>query len=239
MTPAEVADLLDGQAADDEMAAAAYEIFGRSVFPFEGVFLDPDVTSRGPLSDALREDVLPGSLWMWVPAFCCALRDVGDSLGDGVATSLEAALVEVEPATLALRPGSPPDLDDLGTDLRSVIDYLATPARCGMFLSTSVLEEVGRAVGIPRGFGPRRRILRELLIGASRYEALDAVLASFAAVADRHGRALASSPYVGPGRDEALAPWRSRIAKTGALLAEMRRRTGELSFLKCRPDDEA
>jgi len=219
LSPAAIADLLDGRADDDEVAAAAYELFGRSVFPFAGVFLDPEVSSQQPLADALRSEELPGSLWGWVPAFCCAVDDVGSPLGDQVSSSLRSLLIAVSPGGDGLGPADPPDLDDPATDLRTLIEYLSTPMRCGMFISVSVLERVGRELEVPRGFGPRARVLRQLLLGAARYDKQPAVLGSLLAVAAAHDAALAT--YTEPAAARAVAPWRDRLRHTMHLLSTM------------------
>lgn len=221
MTPAVIADRLEGRADNDEVAAAAYELFGRSVFPFEGVFLDPQVTSRGPLADSLRRPSPPGSLWSWVPSFCAALADLDQPLGAEVEAGLRAVLAAVEPSTEApLFAEDLPDLDDPGTDLRSLIDTLATPARSGLFLSAGVLERLGRTTGVPRGFGPRARLLRQLLMGASRYGKLPDVLGGITAVVRVHRQRLATWA-TNESRAQAVAPWRERLTGTLVLVDAM------------------
>lgn len=200
-----LADLLEGRAADDAVAVEAYSLFGLGVPPFEGVFLDPDVTARRPLAEALRADELPESLGRWVPAFCAALRDLESPLGDAVADRLDELVPAAEQTV-----GDPdaPVLDDAETDLRALVDHLVTPLRCGVFFSRPLLERVARDAGVPRGFGPRARILRQLLMGASRYEELPRVLLILEAVARRHAAALGGA-------------WQARAEATSELLAGM------------------
>ena len=221
MKPEDIADRLEGRADNDEVAAAAYELFGRSVFPFEGVFLDPQVTSQGPLADALRRPDPPGSLWSWVPAFCAALADLDEPLGAEVDAGLRSFLSRISPTSeTELFPESLPDLQDPHTDLRVLIDTLATPARSGLFLSAGVLERLGRTTGVPRGFGPRSRLLRQLLIGASRYEKVQDVLGGISVVIRAHRRRLASWG-TNELRAEAVAPWQERLTGTLALVEAM------------------
>ena len=164
---------------------------------------------------------LPGSLWTWVPSFCCSLRDVGSGMGDEVARSLEAVLAGVEPAGAAPVFGPIPDLEAPSTDLRSLIDYLATPSRCGFFLSASVLEGMGRTLGVPRGFGPRSRLLRQLLMGASRYERMSQLLGAISAVAGHHHGVLEHGLYLEEAPARAVSPWRDRLALSMHLLDSM------------------
>ncbi|MCO4768990.1 MAG: hypothetical protein KDA24_03105 [Deltaproteobacteria bacterium] len=243
MTPVAIADLLEGRADDDEVAAEAYELFGRSVFPYEGVFLDPEVTSRGELAVALRAGALPRSLWTWVPSFCCAVRDLGSPLGDSVADALEELLgsvrleregagasklnVLVSDDFAALESEGLPDLDAAHTDLRVLIDYLATPVRCGLLLSAGVLERIGREAGIPRGFGPRARVLRQLLLSASRYDTLPLVLTSITQVVDGHLALLQAGIYADEPGASSVAPWVERLEDCHAVLDGMIARLAE------------
>ena len=222
MTLDRVADLLEGRSDDDDEAAEAYELFGRSVFPYAGVFLSPDVTSEEPLSDVLRAGKARGA-WSWVPAFCVALREEGAALGDEVAGVLEAWLSAAPDgdagrvrAALELG-GAAPSLDD--ADLRDLVDYLGTPCRCGAFFSAAALERIGREVGVPRGFGTRKRLLHQLLIQGSRFDRLPAVLDAFSALVDAHRRRLVGPPWAG---QPSAAVWGERLEATGALLGEMR-----------------
>ncbi len=54
------------------------------------------------------------------------------------------------------------DLDDPETRLRDIVQYLASPLRCGMFLSLHGMARVARSVDLPTGFGTRVKVLESL-----------------------------------------------------------------------------
>jgi hypothetical protein len=199
------------------------------VFLFEGVFLAPEVSAQGALAEALRQPALSPALWTWVPAFCCALRDLGRPLGDRVADELETLLAGLPPGVpdQELEFGPVPDLEAPDTDLAALIDYLGTPCRCGFFLSAAVLEGMGRTLGVPRGFGPRTRLLRQLLMGASRFDRMPELLGAVEAVAARHHARLGEAPYLAPAASAAVGPWRTRLALSIHLLQAMAARLSE------------
>ena len=113
--------------------------------------------------------------------------------------------------------GATPSLDE--ADLRDLVDYLGTPCRCGAFFSAGALERIGRDLGVPRGFGTRKRLLHQLLIQGSRLDRLPAVLDAFSALVDAHRRRLVGPPWAG---QPSAAVWGERLEATGALLGEMR-----------------
>jgi len=209
-----------GQEACDLVAAELYELFGRSVFPFEGVFLDLEVSAQGPLGEALRAPVRPASLRRWLPAFCCSLRDLRRPLALALADVVEELLPEAGSLaeSSALLVGEAPDLEHPGTDLGELVSWLATPSRCGIFLSSGALERLARVVGVPRGFGPRRRLLRQLIESAARFGQLTAVLGGLGLLVRAHLDALSGPRYQSPAMVAATAPWRERLTTTERLL---------------------
>jgi len=69
---------------------------------------------------------------------------------------------------------------------------------------------------VPRGFGSRRRLLRELLLAASRYGRLDDVVGALSALVHGHCERLR--------RDwsrRAVAHWLERLVRTDTLLREV------------------
>ena len=224
LSPTELADLLEARASDDETAAQAYELFGRSVFPFEGVFCDEQVNSRAPLADALRREPIEiAPLLSWVPAFCCALHDLNSPLAENVARALEALLtqspeLQAEPAQLA---DSPPDLSNLSTSLGDLVDWLCSPTRCGLFLSSPILEQISRSYGVPRGFGPRRRLALNLLQSAAHYGKVDEVLDALSELFISHHSRLSQPPWMDGSPGLATEPWRARLQESSALLKEI------------------
>ncbi len=226
--PREIADLLEARADDDEVAAEAYEVFGRGVFPFEGVFLELDVSARAPLADLLREEPLDlPRLRRWVPALCCALGDLGSPLADAVAEALARLVSEAragggpsveEPSAFE---EAAPDLAAAATDLGELADWLCTPIRSGLFLSTPVLERIARDLGVPRGFGSRRRLLTNLLRSSARFGQAGSVVRALQEIVERHRGRLAAPPFRIGALRAATEPWTTRLAHTSLLLADM------------------
>ncbi|MBC8422755.1 hypothetical protein H8E07_01410 [bacterium] len=225
--PLEIADLLEARADDDDVAAAAYEAFGRSVFPFEGVFLDPEASARGSLSELLREpDVPVARLRTWAPPFCCALRDLGSPVADAVADSLASLLSgpAEEAGELVRLRGRSPDLGDPSVGVNELVDWLCTPVRCGMFLSSPVLERLGRELNVPRGFGSRRRLLTNLLRAGAQYGRADRVVDGLRGVVERHRGVLGGAVWRTGVLRAASEPWCERLAETSVRLAEAEHR---------------
>ncbi len=168
---------------DDDLAADAYAIFGRAVFPYAGVFLDDDVGARGPLAEQLADPTPETAAWL--PAFTRALRDLRLPLAVAVADLVDA----LELPAPAPRPELPPPPDPAApeTDVRAIVEHLLRPSRCGAFLSAPVIARVARSVEVPRGFGDRRRMLTELLRSAGRYGRLPEVLDALRETIEAHG----------------------------------------------------
>jgi hypothetical protein len=186
MSRAAVRAAIEGRIDDDTEAAEAYEVFGRCVPAFGGVFCDAEPSSREPLIETLAtSDVLPG----WAGAWAIAVQDVDVGLGDRVADSVLA----METTQAAALP--PPRWD--GGDLDALIGFLHAPARCGMFVSVAVIERWGRALSVPRGFGSRRQMLRDLVESAARYGQKAPLFLLLAELAEDHRRRLppAAAPY--------------------------------------------
>ncbi len=231
LTRFEIADLLEARAADDETAAEAYELFGRSVFPFEGVFLDLDMGARRPLAEALRspDGIDVARLCTWVPAFISALADLPTPLahqvGSGLSTFILRHLGSVSAPVLI---GAAPDLGRAETQLSDLVDWLATPARCGLFLSTPVLERIAREAGVPRGFGTRRRLLATMLQSGARYGEATSVIGALRAVVEDHRGRMAATPWRSGALRVATEPWAERLAETSVLLSEVELRLGAM-----------
>jgi len=195
------------------------------VFPFEGVFLQAEMGSLGSLAESLREDRLAPSLALWVPAFCCAVRDLNRPLGGLVADGLDQVLLGLEGEVVA-DPQSPLtqavmlDLHDPQTDLQSVVEWLSTPCHSGLFVSTAVIERLARNFDVPRGFGNRRRLLRALLEGSSRYGGLERVLSMLSELAGRHRSHLEATYSDSVLIHQATGPWRARLGESQELLKE-------------------
>ncbi len=70
---------------------------------------------------------------------------------------------------------SPPDLEAPDTTTAHIVDYLIAPQRSGWFLSQGHIAELGRQLDLPRGFGDRRLVFKNLFDEAARFNALPAL----------------------------------------------------------------
>jgi hypothetical protein len=199
-----------GPTVPDAVAAEAYEVFGRGVFPFSGVFLDDDGGARGPLADTLRSGTLPRELGDWLGAFKAALRDLHRPVASAVAEALpHIPALPVLPVSDPDLCAIPPALDDPKTDLRAMAEFLCQTNASGVFLSSPVIERIARAADVPRGFGDRRLILNELLRTSARYDRSAHVFEALAQVVQGH-------------LETADRIWRPRLEATDAWLEAAR-----------------
>lgn len=133
-----------------------------------------------------------------------------------------AALGEPMPGAAAALP-VPPDLlggDD--TSLRLISRTLLTPPFSGFYLSRETISDLARARHLPRGFGQRRQMLRNLLETAGQYDSAPLLLGDLlevsADVAARYQAQLATWPELAPW----IRPWQEQLARTRQTLADMR-----------------
>ena len=172
----------------------------------------------------LSRRLLDEHLLRWVPTFARAVRRTGLAFPHALASQIEALLV-THRASLGepprrfelLEPGV--DLDDAETGLREIGEHLATPARCGAFLSRDDVTRIGRGLKVPRGFGERTQLIINLLRSAASYDALDALLEALEAELGRQGDAMAAPHAI---MEELVRPWRERLRATVALLSRVR-----------------
>jgi len=193
-----------------------------------------DIRSRRVLEDHL--------LW-WLPLWGATVVRYADPfwraavrlLVDAVLDHAVALPVEAAPEPpfgLANAPEGPlgrsdgPTGGDVGsggaTGLGAVAGWLATPVRCGLHLGPSELRRLSRDAGAPAGFGDRRRVVRNLLRSAARYDALPGVAQGIARVLEEQEREVEAR--VPGGLAGYLAPWRERwrvLRKTLDALAEV------------------
>jgi len=122
-----------------------------------------------------------------------------------------------------------PDLlEDDGTGLKEIAEYLLTPIYSGIYLSRDDIGRLARQRGVPRGFGDRQVILLNLLRSAAKYEALGEVIDGLEEMAGQWEAAY-SQMMPSPGVGAPAALWRSRAAATVVLLGQMRSRIDALN----------
>ncbi len=138
----------------------------------------------GDAADFLRRFVLP-----WLPAYTAAIEQLPAPFWTAVVHLTLDVVVDQCGAESPVHDdatSAPVDpLADPGAGLREVASFLASAARCGLYLTEPECAAIGRALDLPRGFGPRRARLETLLRSAAEYgsfvalcDALDAVATS-------------------------------------------------------------
>jgi len=119
-------------------------------------------------------------------------------------------------------PAPPGLLEDEGTGLKEIVDYLLRPAYGGIYLSRDDIGRLARQRSLPRGFGDRRQMLLNLLRSAANYGGLVAILGELHSLASSWAAAyaeMAHEPILAPFAN----PWHSRASKTTNILDDMGR----------------
>jgi TorA maturation chaperone TorD len=151
--------------------------------------------------------------------FYGALAQVAFDLVQEHATELSGRL-ERPLAAGSVLPAAPNVLEDEGSGLKEIAEFLLTPAYSGIYLSRDDIGRLARRQAIPRGFGDRRQLLLNLLRSAANYDALGSVLDNLEALARRW--LAAYDDMIAQGGIGLFVPgWRDRAAETVALLQQM------------------
>lgn len=151
----------------------------------------------------------------WIPPLAVAVSDADTGLYSAAMDLLVAALedqLDGAPAPLVL-PDPDLDLDRGRTGLKDIARFLATPARCGFWITPKTLARLGRELELPRGFGNRERTLENLLHAAAHRSQVPALLGALGQVVDDTQLQLAA-------RVGGVA-WADRTAWTRAQLMHM------------------
>lgn len=164
----------------------------------------------------------------WAPPWADAVRRAERAWPSALVDQIEALLFTHHaalgaPAVQVELPAPELALDDPDTNLMQLAELLATPARCGAVLSRVDIQRLGRGARIPRGFGDRPLLIKNLLAASGRFDATDPVIAALDEELSRQSDALAEAP-----RGAVTAPWQARIAHTRGLLTEIRGRVRQL-----------
>jgi hypothetical protein len=113
-------------------------------------------------------------------------------------------------------------LDDPACDLRAIAAHLASPARCGAFVTDADLVALGRPLHLPRGFGHRRARIETLLRAAAQYGVVPQLCAQARALfADKRNKmeALDMRAFI--------SPWVDKLRATETMLHTMAERAAE------------
>jgi TorA maturation chaperone TorD len=176
----------------------------------------------------LQRDFLDKHLLPWLPALVQAL---GRQESPFYATLADLTLDLVAEHQFSLKPDpridfqlpAPPGLlEDEGTGLKEIVDYLLRPAYGGIYLSRDDIGRLARQRSLPRGFGDRRQMLLNLLRSAANYGGLVAILGELHSMASSWAAAyaeMAHEPILAPFAN----PWHSRASKTTNILDDMGR----------------
>jgi TorA maturation chaperone TorD len=156
---------------------------------------------------ALQRAFLRLHLLRWLPPLVVAIEGVDDGL--------YAAAGRLALALAVDHLGEPPLDEDLAdmpdilsrekTGMRQIGDFLAVPLNTGTLLTPAAIRGVGRAAGVPAGFGKRGMLLENLLQSAIRNGRLPELLGAM----DAHlvAQAEALEAVAGGG------PWARRVGQ--------------------------
>ncbi len=197
---------------------------------------DDGLSAEAERIHRLQRRFLDAYLLWWLPAFAEAVRQQDhpfytllSALTLDLVIDHRRALGPTTDSTPAAPPlpEPPPLLNDEKTSLQDIADYLATPPWSGLYLSRDDLGRLGRAERLPRGFGPRARMLANLLRAAATFDRLDPLLNQLAEMIQTgrsHYAALAEREV--PILETVAQAWLKRLDATEEMIARMRQATG-------------
>lgn len=186
----------------------------------------------GPAAHRARElarELLDGHVLRFLPTFAAAVRRLGLAFPAALVDQIEQLVLLHreglgEPASASFELAGEPVVlaDDVG--LGQLARALTSPARAGLFLSRADIAAVGRATGVPRGFGERATLLHNLLRTANDLDQLPAVVDALRARLRDACAELGAQAHATPWLAPIVAPHRDRIAGTGRALAVLAER---------------
>lgn len=220
----------------ERVAADHYALFERTVYPYRGVFFDPQalilgeedhlgrslqtlaqLCQRGDATGAsahLRERLLP---WL-APVSCSLMRHSGpffSALFDLLLSIVEHHAQSSVVAAPVLPPGWSLSEQD---GLPALVKQLLSPVLCGALLTHEDLRQLARDLRLPKGFGERRLVLTNLFRAASDFDKSDALLSSLAARFDEFEAQYAGWSERYPVLANAGSPWEARAGHTARSL---------------------
>lgn len=125
-------------------------------------------------------------------------------------------------------PEAPDLLADEKTSLRDLASYLMIPAYSGLYVGRETVARLARELHLPRGFGPGRQMLTNLLRAAGQYEGATPLFAALQSLVDQWLAVYAATAAELPSLAPFVAPWQARAAQTRQLLATMQQLAGQL-----------
>ena len=192
---------------------------------------DDDLAAEAERMRRLQRRFLDAYLLWWLPTFAEAVRRQDHPFYALLSTLMLDLVIDhrhtlgpaTDPTPASPLPELPPLLDDNKTTLQDIADYFATPPWSGLYLSRTDLHRLGRAERLPRGFGPRARMLANLLRAAATFDRLDPLLNHLANTIQSwqsHYTTLAENDL--PILKTVAQSWLNRLDETGEMIARMR-----------------
>ncbi len=131
------------------------------------------LTDQALAVDGLARDFLRQHLGAWLPPFVIALQELDTGLyGAAAGLLLQLTSTHMEGQPKDELPPAEELLAQPKTGLREIAEWLATPARSGVWLSSAKITATARGRDLPRGFGKRAAMIENLLHTAVRHDAL-------------------------------------------------------------------
>jgi hypothetical protein len=135
------------------------------------------------------------TLASWLPSYLAGALEIASGFWASVLT-LTWDVVYDHRISIARPPEAVPvtalplDVYDPQTGLREVAEFLASPARCGLYVARADVLALGRSAEAPCGFGPRVTLIVNLLRSAADYGSLRVIAAGVRGLVERRRRAI-------------------------------------------------
>jgi len=191
----------------------------------------PDESLHDETASKRLSSFLDNHTLRWLPPFTLAVRRQQHPFFRAATDLMLMKVVRHRDAlggsVAALTLPQPPDLMSGDTGLRDIVEYLLTPAYCGIYLSKDDISQLAREQSMPRGFGDRRTMLLNLLRSASAYGDPSQLLSSIQRMAERwvgDYREMTSDPVIAL----IAASWMERAAETEDILVKMQSKLSNL-----------
>ena len=163
----------------------------------------------------------------WITPLASAVAAVDDGLWAAVVAMIadltldDASKAGDRSADPAHAPPAHPLVDD-ASGLRDVAEFLAKPARCGLFLTDAECARIGREYDLPRGFGHRRARIETQLGSAAEYGRVGDLANAWLALVDRREAALRETEDDAPSLATVQSVWHARLQTTREMLETLR-----------------
>ena len=105
--------------------------------------------------------------------------------------------------------------------LGDIADYLLKPSTSGLWLTPTLISEIGRDFNLPRGFGDRKMTLLNLLKAAGKYSSFSALMENLTAEYTEAHINFENIKNERPVLSPYLFYWSSKICTTSSLLHDL------------------